>query len=139
VFNRVRRSIANIIMPPLNMMAAFFQKATAQGSRSTVLKPLAWLIALCLSAILGALKWNSPLWLLTIFAICATLSIALYLGTYVYCLRKNPDLLRSETYLIQKQVIEKGFVGDNVTGVFDVEPGTGIMPFGEPNTEQKKK
>ena len=89
-------------MPTAQMMAALFQKATAQGSRSTVLKPLGWLIALCVTAILGALKYAAPAWLLILFGVCSGASVALYFGAYIYCLKKDPELLRTENYLIQK-------------------------------------
>jgi hypothetical protein len=129
MFNRVRRAVAKILMPPLNMMAAFFQKATAHGSRSTVLKPLAWLIGLCVTATLGALKWSAPVWLLVTLSVCLTMSITLYLGAYIYCLYRNADLLRTETYLIQQLAIQKGLLGDSVVGVFQPEPEAGIIPI----------
>ena len=45
----------------------------------------------------------------------------LYLGAYVYCLVTDRDALRSETYTIQKMAIEKGFVGDSLTGVLSLD------------------
>lgn len=40
----------------------------------------------------------------------------LYLFAYTYCLFKDRDALRTERYSIQKLAIEKGFVGDSLTG-----------------------
>lgn len=139
MFDRVRRGIAKLLMAPFKFIPSLFQRATAHGSRSTVLKPLAWFVGLCGAAILGALKYHSPTWLLVMLSIFFGLSASVYLAAFIRCLFTNPDLLRSETYLIQKQVIEKGFVGDTAAGIFDVEAETGIVPFGESNAEQTKR
>jgi hypothetical protein len=110
-------------MPTFHLIRAFLDQATAQGSRSTILRPLGWLIAICASATLGAVEFKAPTWLTVLFGACAGLGVLLYLGAYIYCLATGKeDLLRSETYSIQKLAIEKGgFVGDSVAGVFPVD------------------
>ena len=55
------------------------------------------------------------------FAGFTSITIALYLFTYVYCLRNDPELLRSEKHSIQKLAIEKGFVGDSLHGIFELK------------------
>jgi len=70
------------------------------------------------SATLGAFQFNTPSWLGLMFAVFACLTMLLYLVAYTYCLFTDKDALRSETYSIQKLAIEKGFVGDDLTGVF---------------------
>jgi hypothetical protein len=119
MFDRVRRAIAKLLMPPFKFIASLFQKATAQGSRSTVLKPLGWLIGLCGGALLGVLKYHSPVWLLVILSIFFGLSASIYLAAFIHCLFTNPDLLRSETYLITQLAIQKGLIGDSSVGAFD--------------------
>lgn len=110
-------------MPSIQLIKAFLEQATAHGSRSTILRPLAWLIAICASACLAGVEFNAPSWIILLFGASAGLGIALYLVSYIYCLAKGKeDLLRSETYSIQKLAIEKGFVGDSLAGVFRVEP-----------------
>ena len=111
-------------MPPIQLIKAFLEQATAQGSRSTVLRPLAWLVAICAGASLAAVEFHAPTWIIVLFGVSAGLGIALYLGSYIYCLATGKeDLLRSETYSMQKLAIEKGFVGDSLAGVFRAEPG----------------
>jgi hypothetical protein len=106
-------------MESIQLIKAFFEQATAQGSRSTILRPLGWLIAICAAATLTAVELKAPNWIIFLFGISSALGILLYLAAYIYCLAINkPDLLRSETYSIQKLAIEKGFVGDSLAGVF---------------------
>ncbi len=109
-------------MPPVRLIQAFFDQATTQGSRSTVLRPLGWLIGICVGAVLGAVEFKASGWIVWLFAMFAGLGVVLYLGTFIFCLlTSREDLLRSETYSIQKLAIEKGFVGDNIAGVFQPE------------------
>lgn len=107
-------------------------KAAAQGSRSTVLRPLGWLASICVAAILGGVGFGAPVWLIILLAILFGFSVAFYLAAYAYCLLTGKtELLRSETYSIQKLAIEKGFVGDSLTGVFQ-EPVDQVARLLEP-------
>jgi hypothetical protein len=103
---------------PSHFITALLQQATAQGSRSTVLRPLGWLAAICVSGLFGCLEFKAPSWITTLFAGMTALVVFLYLASYLYCLFNDREALRSETYSIQKLAIEKGFVGDNTTGLF---------------------
>lgn len=107
-------------MGPFRVIQAFLHQATEQGSRSTVLKPLGWMMSLLLAATISAFYFQAPLWVGVLFAVFSGITMALYLFTYLYCLFKDRDALRSETYSIQKLAIEKGFVGDNMQGVIDL-------------------
>ena len=60
-------------------------RSDASGSKSTILKPLTWFLALII--------------------------------VYIYCLINDRDSLRSEKFTIQKLAIEKGIMGDDVTGI----------------------
>lgn len=125
MFGRIRRTIADLVMPPVHFFAGLLQKATtAQGYRSTVLRPLGWLTGLCISAVLVAVELKAPGWILVLFAVFAILSVILYLFSYVYCLFTDREALRSEKYSIQKMAIQKGFIGDSLAGVFSPESGT---------------
>src|SRR5437879_1495225 len=105
-------------MAPFNLVAAFLKQATEQGSRSTILRPLGYLLSMCVAATLGAVYVKAVPWLVLLFAVFSGLAAILYLGTYVYCLLTNREtLLRSETYSIQKLAIEKGFYGDSSAGM----------------------
>jgi hypothetical protein len=109
-------------MIPPNLVTAFWEKADGQGYRSTVLRPLGWLLALCAAAAISSASVpSSPGWLTILFGVGTGFSVAIYLGAYVYCLIRNPEYLRTEKYSIQKLAIEKGFRGDSSMGVITVE------------------
>jgi hypothetical protein len=44
-----------------------------------------------------------------------------FLGTFVFFAVKDPDLLRSESYSIQKLAIQKGIVGDDTGYITEAE------------------
>jgi hypothetical protein len=82
------------------------------------------LAVICVSGLFGCLEFKAPSWITTLFAGMTALVVLLYLGSYLYCLVHDREALRSETYSIQKLAIEKGFVGDSVTGIFREEEVT---------------
>ena len=94
-----------------------FERSDASGSRSTILKPLTWFLSITISGIIFLIKYNAPNWILILFAIIICIAIIIFLFAYVYCLFKDRDALRNEKYSIQKLAIEKGIVGDDITGV----------------------
>lgn len=111
-------------MHNLSLIRSFLQQASAEGSRSTVLKPIGWMISICIAATLSAAYFKLEAWVVFMFAGFCGLTMLLYLFSYLYCLFKDRDALRSETYTIQKMAIEKGFVGDSTKGTFSIEQDT---------------
>jgi membrane protein implicated in regulation of membrane protease activity len=108
-------------MIEMSLIKAFLEHASAQGSRSTVLKPIGWMMPICVAGVLTSLYLGAPNWLIVMFAIFSGLTMVLYLGSYTYCLLTDKEALRSETYSIQKLAIEKGFVGDSIVGKLKAE------------------
>lgn len=108
-------------MSGISLIKAFLEHASAEGTKATVLKPLGWMTLIVISATLSAFYLKSPKWLGVLFSIFTCLTMILYLFTYIYCLFKDKDALRSETYSIQKLAIEKGFIGDSISGVFEID------------------
>lgn len=102
-------------------VALFLQRALASGSRSTVLKPLAWLIGLCASASIASFSFSSPVWLGSMFGVLGGVTIVLYFVSYIYFGITDKDALRSERYSIQKLAIQRGLVGDDDVGYIEVE------------------
>jgi hypothetical protein len=102
-------------------IAAVLQQATAQGSKSTVLRPLGWLAGICVTALLGCIRFKAPDWIGIPVLCFLGLTILLYLTSYVYCLLTDKEALRTETYLIQKTAIEKGVYGDSTLGTLIAE------------------
>jgi hypothetical protein len=104
---------------PFKFITALLNQASAQGSRSTVLRPLGWLLVICVAGLLACIEMKAPFWVFVLFAAMTALCFVLYLSAYIFCLLRDRDALRSETYSIQRLAIEKGFVGDSLAGVFD--------------------
>jgi hypothetical protein len=96
------------------------QQALQSNSKSTVLKSLGWLIAMLLSATVWSGRSDTNQWLVVMLAIFSGIAIATYIGFYIYFALKDPELLRSEKYTIQKMAIQHGFIGDDASGFFKV-------------------
>ena len=96
------------------------QQALASGSRSTVLKPLGWLIGLTLVGTVSTHRFGVQDWLTNTLGCLCIASIVLYMVTYVYFAFTDKDALRSEKYSIQKLAIQKGFIGDDQAGYIPI-------------------
>lgn len=122
-------------------ISIFLEQATAQGTRSTILRPLQWMILVVGLLLLGGLRCNAPTWLLISLLIPLLLFAIALLIAYFYCLfsGKQPlvEALRTEHYSIQKLAIEKAFRGDSATGIILQEPGDRLPPSGELKEEQQ--
>jgi hypothetical protein len=101
-----------------------FVTASQRGSKSTALTDLRWLLGLLLAALLAATKAGAPAYVVALLAgfIGAVLLLACW--AYVYFMRSNPDALRSESYTLEKMRIEKGMIGDTLSGFREVRAGS---------------
>ena len=125
-------------MPGIEMIKAFLQQASAKETKATVLKPLGWMIGILIAAIIGSASFMGPKWVVIMFSIFAGVTMALYLFAYLFCLFTDKDALRSETYSIQKLAIEKGFIGDNATGLLskDMPRPSGFLDYNAGKAEK---
>ena len=125
---------------PIPFIWGLFQQATAQGSRSTVLRPLGWLATICAVSVVALVELKAPTWLVVIFVAGFVGTVVLYLGAYAYCLFVDRDALRSEKYSIQKLAIEKHIVGDSTVGILEIEePSGGNRLIGPDATKTKSE
>jgi hypothetical protein len=121
-------------VPGIELIRSLFQQASAQGSRSTALNPLGWALALILSAMLGSVALSPPTWVLPFLATGAGIVIIAYVVAYFFLLFRDRDALRSERFQLSRLAIEKGFIGDNLSGVLKLDEGTGsgVRPIPDP-------
>jgi hypothetical protein len=105
----------------LKVISLLREQMHATLSRSDMLRPLAWLIGMLLTATVGMAAGRAPNWLLVLMSIVLVAVIALYGTAYVFCLLKDRDALRSESYSLHKLAIEQGLLGDSTTGMFAPE------------------
>ncbi len=99
-----------------NIVSGLLESATAHGSRSTVVRPLLYVLAISFTMLLVSLPLESPMWIQVILAGALVVSFFFFVVMYLYFARKQPDALRSETFAIQRQLIERGLVGDSLSG-----------------------
>lgn len=92
-------------------------QSAESGSRSSALGPLNWALGLNAALVGAVLKFGAPLWLLVGAAVAFGVFVVLYVVVYVRCLFKAPDLLRSESFTLKKQLLDKVVLGDSVHGV----------------------
>ena len=118
---RLIEIVKNILMIPGRLVSAFLQQATAQGSRSTILRPLQWMTLLFVLALVACVYYKGPNWLIIALFVLLVAPLAAVLVAFFYCLFSGNDSLlqslRTEHYAIQKLAIEKGYRGDNTTGL----------------------
>ena len=103
------------------ILKTFLDRAIAQGSRSTVLRPLVIMMSICVMALLTCIQFKAPNGLIYFFAIFSGLTMVQYLFTHIFCLFTDKDALRSEKFIIQKMAIEKSVIGDNIVGTLERE------------------
>jgi hypothetical protein len=96
--------------------ATALHNATTRVSKSTALRPMGWLIGLCLSGAIFGPGLHVPGWIEAMLGVATMLSVIVYIAAYCFFAHSNPDALRSETYLIQQQMIAKG-AGDSIVGL----------------------
>jgi len=101
------------------LVSTFQEQLHASQSRSDILRALAWIMAILLAATLLSFSISTPTWFSVLLATFLAVTMAVYLFAYVYCLFRDRDALRSETYTLHKMAIERGFLGDDVSGLVD--------------------
>ena len=116
---------------------------SATLSRSDVLKPLIWPIAILATLTVAAAIKGVPDWLIVTFIVLTGLAVALYLAAYLFCLFVDRDSLRSESYSLHKMALEQGLYGDSAMGLIDPSAhsgggGTAVVVANAPATPTSK-
>ncbi len=86
----------------MSIIKALLSHSDASGSRSTILKPLTWLLGIILATLLAAFRFSAPAWFCYLLAGIAILAVLLFFFAYVFCLFKDRDALRSESFSLRK-------------------------------------
>jgi hypothetical protein len=99
---------------------SFLRQAGIGHSRSSVLNPLQWALAISFCALLISAALHATPWLSIFFATIGGSLVIVFIWSYVFFTFKDPDALRSEKYSLVKTAIEKHLVGDSLTGLREV-------------------
>ncbi len=103
----------------LHLLRAFLSQANSYGSRSTALGTIQWLMAILLGGLIALFSAKAATWSVGLVGAMLALAFVLYLYAYLFFMFKDPDALRSERYSLRRMEIEKGLIGDNVSGLLD--------------------
>ncbi|HEX7820946.1 MAG TPA: hypothetical protein VF463_10045 [Sphingobium sp.] len=106
-------------------------------SRTDVLRALVWPNAMLLTALVTASMKQAPTFLLVILSGLLIIFMILYAASYITFGIKDPNLLRSERYNIEKLAIERGILGDSTKGI--VDSGGGHKMIGGAVTIEKSE
>ena len=101
------------------LIRSFLSQANARGARSTALHSLQWALGLLLACLPPLLLAKAPEWLIGLVIALVVAVLLVFLVAYVYLLLRNPDALRSEEFSLSKMAMERGLVGDNLSGLSD--------------------
>lgn len=94
----------------------YSQHAVARESRSTVLQPLVWLIPILTPSLVLSGIYGIPFWIQLFLACSLGLILILFIGSYIYFIKSDPDYLRSERFSLSKMAIERNILGDSKVG-----------------------
>lgn len=102
----------------------------ASGKRSSVLRPLQWLIGLLIAGLGVVLGLEGRDALVVLFGVLLSIAFLAFLVAYFAFAWKDPDALRSESYSLNKMAIERGMVGDSETPL-SLDPATSAPALSE--------
>jgi len=105
-------------------IAHLLEGSSTEGTRSSALQPLLWVILLCLIGISSTVPFGGPGWLIKVIAGLLVAAVLVSIGSFIFLLIKDRDALRSEKFVLSKMAIEQGLVGDSESGLIDIGPET---------------
>lgn len=120
-------------------LSQILQQAMERNTKSTVLRALGWLVGILSAATIFASRYGLDKWLVVMFAVLDGITVLFYIAFFAYFAFKEPDMLRSEKFTIEKLAIQHGLIGDNLSGLFKI-PKIGDIPLiGKPKADENKK
>lgn len=91
------------------------ENITSQGYRSNATKPLIAIMVIC--AIACILTWRIEAFIISfVMAGMTIICCILFFIAYFICLCKDPNLLRSERFNLEKIALEKAYSQDSING-----------------------
>lgn len=111
-------------------LGEFFRFAAdrARGRRSTAVAPILTLNATLGGVLLILVTAQAPNWLLVAFTVFFGIAVAVCCISMTVLLFTKPDLLRSESFVLAREAMERGYTGDSVIGLARTEEALDIPP-----------
>lgn len=108
----------------------FFEQALERGSRSSVVTMLVIVMGMLLAGLVFSANTVAP-WVSMLLSGMLGVTFLFFLFWYSFFALKSPDALRSERFSIQKMAIERGMLGDSVSGVVSESDVSNIISRSE--------
>lgn len=115
---------------PSAVLRAFVRTAALQqsGKRSSIMRPLIQMTG-ALGAVVPFMLWaGAPGWAVAIFAGAVALLALVFGVAFLVLMVRNPDALRSESYVLAREAMQRGYAGDNVLGLAQSESTAPALP-----------
>jgi threonine/homoserine/homoserine lactone efflux protein len=134
----ILRTWVNEVMAGVELIRSLLQQASAQGSRSTALNPLAWAFGLTLSGLIVSVSFKATDWIIVFLSVVSSLILAVFLFAYIYLLFRDRDALRSEKFRLSNIAPERSISGDSLKGFVEVEhPGRRVPAAPTPERREE--
>jgi hypothetical protein len=91
-----------------------FLAARVGGGRASAITPVQWVIALLIAGLAGS--YRLPSWMTVLLGVLLAWMVGFFCVIYCVWMKISPDALRSESYLLGRQAIDRGFLGDDASG-----------------------
>ena len=101
------------------ILRTFFENTSAKGARSSALHSLHVSTGVSFAGLMVAIYIDAPEWVVLFIATILAILFLVYIGTYLFLLFNDRDALRSESFTLSKMAIEKGLIGDDLTGLIN--------------------
>lgn len=111
------KKIKGLLTMALEQLIALFEKNQSSGSKSTVLNQVTLMLFITIIGFIGLVKIGTEVIYLYFFGGIIICFMLLFIYSYLFCLHKNPNLLRSEKHIEKTLALKKGLLGDNLTGL----------------------
>ncbi len=112
----------------MNGWFSVLAQSQASGSRSTALAPIHWVLVIVLAAYLSASMLGTAVGVINLLGVVFVVAFSIVCFAFIFLLFKDRDALRSERFTIDKLRIEKGVLGDTVSGFREVRRGEVVEP-----------
>jgi hypothetical protein len=122
-----------------SILTQLLAKAYQSGYRSNILNSLIYICAVIITAIAVLSKTSVDKWIINGLAVTLFIVIAVFVFSYLYCVVKDRDALRSERYSINKMAIENKFFGDDKSGPLSNEIISSVIPIEKLSDDSEMK
>lgn len=100
-------------------LTQFLRLSEARATRSTAMQPILWLVGMFAGLTGASIVYAAATWIVAIL-MGTTIALAIVaVCMFIWLVRINPNLLRSEKFLLEDKRIEQSRMGDSIRGVIE--------------------